>query len=467
MRTSIRSLVPTLVAIALVGCGVGGGTSTVRGHVTDGSGAQPQEARPSGDTFGGSGTVSQASTVKLSRINANGSLELVTTANVNADGSYQLSAPAGEDKLVCQAFSSSGQVVASAIIETTGEAGQTVTATPMDTESSVEAEVMVEMIAQGTSVAEANAIDLRARINSRVAAAVRSTASSGGDAHAKIKVLAEATIAAQRTQIRAYAQAGVTVTQQMLFDAELQAAQHLNASLESGSQASKAYADFLAELDAAIKARGASATQQAQAERSASASFRATLKARLQTSGTVDPVMDAGLRAAASLEAHSSAVAMEAILRAGGASQAVIDSAVSAGATLQQQLSAAATASATAQAFANFRTSVEGSGDVSGSVLGSYLEVNVVTKTSAQAAVTAAVTAAATLDATLSTTFGVALEAAGAVDFNTMANSVVDAYATFDNTVRAQAATLAVFGAKAQPSVDLVIVAQGSMKVGG
>jgi hypothetical protein len=467
----MSTLKPLLTSVSLMvlfaGCGFDG-SSTVKGRVTDRAGVQTQELRRDGDTYGGTGTVSEATTIKLSRIGANGALEVASTATVKAGGQYEISAPAGEKKLICQAFDASGKVVASAIVESTGKANETVVVAPMDTESSVEAEVLVEMVAQGTTVAEANAIDLRARINAHVATEVRSVATAGGEGKAKIKALAEAVIAAQRTQVRSYSQAGVTITQATLFDAQLQAAQQLNTALDSEVKtSSQAYADFFVALDAAAEAAGVHASERAQAESAAGASFRGTIRVRSRTPGASDPVAEAAIRAAASLEARSSAVAVEAILRSGGAAQAVLTSVTTAGTELRQQASASTTASATAQAFADFRTSISGSASVSSSVLGNFLAVDVATQVTAQAAVAASVTAAAALDTATNAALAATLESASSIDFNALSTQVVNAYATYATTVRAQATALAIFGAKAQPTLDVLIVAHGSLRAGG
>src|SRR5207302_11122436 len=83
------------------------------------------------------------------------------------------------------------------------------------------------------------------------------------------------------------------------------------------------------------------------------------------------------------------------------------------------------------------------------------------TKTRAQAAVDVAVNASATLDTTLNTV----VATGGSVDFDAVASAVVTAYDTFATTIGAQATTLATFGAKAQPTIDVLVVVQGSFRL--
>ncbi|HRI53551.1 MAG TPA: hypothetical protein PLW65_25580, partial [Pseudomonadota bacterium] len=307
MKTYLRStklfLFSTLLATAIE-CGGGtSGMATLKGRVSDGAGSQPQSLRILSGSLGGSGSASAVVKVRVSQLNANGTLSVMAEAQVKVDGRYELAVPPGQKRLICEGLDAAGNVMVSAIVETTGSAGQTMTVTPMDTESSVEAAVLTKMAASGVAVAECNAVDLRERINQNVAVAVKAAA----DADAKIKALAEATAAAQRAQVMAYASVGVTTSQSALFDAQLEAAVKLNAALDASAAAAtadKAYADFAADLNAMAKTLDASAKKHARAAACASVAFRATVQARLQAGGTADVVADAALRAAASVEAH-------------------------------------------------------------------------------------------------------------------------------------------------------------------
>lgn len=459
------ALVSALMFGLLTGCG---GNATITGKVSDQPGTQHQGLSSGPDGFGGSGSAAAATKVRASSIGSNGALTTVAEANVSASGTYSLNIPPDQRKLIVQAIDANGNVVSSTIIETSGEPSHSVTAPPMDTETSVEAEVLVEMVTQGTSLAEANAIDLRARINADVAQAVKATAAAGGDAHAKIRGLAEAVIAAQRAQIKALAQAGVQTSQSALFEAQLNAATTLNQKLDNGSATADAYATFFTQLQSAATQVGADAKKQAQAERAAGVSFRATAQVRIQSSSSApDPVADAAIRQEAVLEGHASTAAVDAVLQAGAAASAVQASAVQAETTLKAQLAAATTASASASAFAAYKASISGSASASSSVLGAYLGANAATEVTLQAALTASATAAATLDTALSTAISASVKATGSVDFDGLANAVVNAYAAYDTAVHAQATALAAFGTNVQPALDLVVVTQGSFQLGG
>ena len=467
LRSTKLFLFSTLLATALE-CGGGStsGMATLKGRVSDGAGSQPQTLRIlSGGSLGGSGSASAAVKVRVSAIKADGTLSVMAEAQVKVDGRYEIAVPAGQKRLICESLDASGNVVASAIVESTGSAGQTVTVTPLDTESSVEAAVLTKMAASGVALAECNAIDLRERINLNVAVAVKAAA----DAEAKIKALAEATAAAQRAKVMAYASAGVNTSQSALFDAQLAAALKLNAALDASASvttADKAYADFDADLNAMVKTLDASDKKHARAEACASVAFRATVQARLQAGGTVDVVADAAVRSAAALEARAAATAVEAILAAGSAASTAISAQATADAMLRAQIAAATSANASAMAFATWNTSVTGGGSVSGSVVGNLLGVNLLTATTAQVAVTAIGTAATVLDTALNTVVKTTLTATGAIDLNALAQSIVTAYATFQSTIDATVPALSLaFGAKAQVGVDVMATTSGSFRL--
>jgi hypothetical protein len=454
----VSSVALVVAVYILAGCG--GGTSTVRGKVSDQPGSQQQGLSSSAGEFGGSGTVSATKVVKAAVLGGDGSLQVIAEAEVDASGRYDLTVPSGEHRLILQAVDAQGQVVAQGILEASGNAGEQVTAAPLDTESSVEAAVLVEMVKRGSAEAETNAIDLRARINARVAAEVKAATDSG----AKVRALADAVIAAQKTQVESYEQNGKTISQEALFQAQLQAAAKLNAALDRGDSAEQAYATFHADVAAALKAQGISEKQRAEAETCGSAAFRATVQARLAVGVGADAVAEAAVRQAAAYEAVATTAAVEATLRASGAADATITQATAAAATLRASLAAATTAAASAQAYAAYSAAITGEANVSGSVLGSYLAVNAANQAAVDAAIAASVQAAATLNATLDTTFETALSLTGTVNFSTMASNVVTAYATYKTAVAAQATALAIFGTKASAALDLMLVAEGSYR---
>lgn len=443
----------TLLATA-VHCGGGessGSMSTLKGHVSDGSGSQSQ-------AFGGSGSISSSAKLRVRQLKAGGTLDVVAEGTIQSDGRYSIAVPTGQKRLIVESLDAAGNVVASAIVEASGAAGSTVTVTPMDTESSVEAAVLAQMAANGVSLEDCNAVDLRERINSNVAIAVKAAA----DAQVKIKALAEAIAAAQTAKIKAYAAAGVTTTQSALFDAELAASQKLDIALDavaSGANTDQIYDTFHSELDASLIALDSSIKKHARAESIASVAFRAVVKARL--SG--DAVADASLRAAASSEARISAAAVESIMAAGSAASDSIAAAKAASTTLRTQLKAATSAAASAAAFASWNASLNGGGTVTGSILGVYLSVTGSNATTVQGSITAITNAAAALDASMMATTN-ALKSQSTIDYNVLAQSVLTVYTAFQAAVDTQATVLVAFGAKTQTALDVMAAASGSFR---
>jgi hypothetical protein len=463
MRNALGPIVS--VVLALSGCQqpdecngdaqcTSSASTVMKGRIEEQPGQQTQ-------SFGGSGSIAASTQVQVGTLNADGSLQVVASTAVMADGHYTLmNVPSGKRKLIVQALDAAGNATASVIVQASGNAsGDVVTVAPMNTETSIEAEVFAAMLASGVSIDDANAIDLRARINTPTAVAIKAMADAGADAKAAIKGLALAIAVAQRAQLKAYAQLGVSLTESSLFDLQLAAAVKLDAALDAGTASSQAYVDFLVALDAAVEAKGADAEKRARGESCASAALRATLRARLDVSAHA--VVDAALRSAASLEARTTTLALEAALTAGAASSAVMSAATTAEAKLRADVSAAADFTADAAAYTAFGVALTGNADVMTSVLGQYLGVDVTTKATAQAAVSATASAAATLDASLSA----AVQATGSVDVDAVAQAVVGAYATFTTSVSAQATALASFGAKAEPTVTVLIAVDGSLRL--
>src|SRR5687767_6533768 len=95
-RTGLVMMAAALLA-ACGNPGAGGGGAALEGRVSDDTGTQRQGL--SSDELGGSGSVSSASKVRLSRLKADGTLEQLAEAMVSSGGRYQLDAPVNETRL--------------------------------------------------------------------------------------------------------------------------------------------------------------------------------------------------------------------------------------------------------------------------------------------------------------------------------------------------------------------------------
>ncbi|MCB9744376.1 MAG: hypothetical protein H6741_22000 [Alphaproteobacteria bacterium] len=255
--------------------------------------------------FSGEGSLSSITHVQLMRVGEGGALELMSEAEVDAEGRYSLDAPEGQDRMVLQGVDAAGEVMAWAILEATAEREDgEVTATPLDRESSAEAAVFLEMLAQGHEAHEVNTNDLRARVDAQVAAALYAAAERGEDTRGMISALAEAVAAAQASEEASWAESGADTTQSAAFWIELRAAQALNASLDRGQGAEAAARAYIEAMIEAHAEDGRSDQTQAEAEAMASAALDLVLEARedAESEGD-DAVYEAAVLASAEISA--------------------------------------------------------------------------------------------------------------------------------------------------------------------
>lgn len=454
------ALLGPLVALMLTACG-GEDSVQVKGRVTDTAGQQQQGLGEGAPALGGEGTVAAATKVRASSVGSGGQLSVLAEAGLEANGGYTLKLPPGSERVVLEAVDGSGTVVASALLDATVEGEDTRTAPPMSSESSLEAEVFVRMVRDGASVQSVDTVDLRSRLTVELARSV--VAEADADAEKSVGALAAAVRAAQEAEVKAYAEAGTTTSQEQLFRASLKASATLDAALDAGTRPAKdAYADFHAALRAATPELDEK--EEAAAERAASASFRVTVEGRLSTSRGASTA-DAAVRAAASLEAYAAEAAVEAILRGANAADTTLAKARAAASGLHTNLTTAANADAAAQAWAAYSVSLASSSNVSASVVGTHLGVNATN----QAALQGSIDASARAGATLTTSLGLALglvSVTGAINTAAVAEQVVKSFSTYDAAVRAQAQALSAFGANAAPAVELLLIAEGSFQRG-
>ncbi len=454
MRGSSFLAICAAFTVASCGSDAETGSARVEGRVTDAQGAQTR-------SFGGMGTTTATTAVRASAVLSGGALELLGEAEIESNASYSLELPAEQRGVILQAVDASGEVLAAAILESSGAEGETVFATPIDSESSLEAAVYLEMLAQGAS--HANTVDLRARITSELALAVRIAHDNGEDVSDIVATLATGVRAAQEAEIAMYARAGVNTTQADLLAAELAASTQLSFALHGGASPAAAYDTFFEALVTAATHLGVDAEQQGRAEAVASASFRASIEARI-AADTHAMIREAALLAAASLEARAQEQATLQVLAAGNAASDVQASALTAAAELRGSIGTAVTLAAAADAYARFGGELRGESQVMGSVLGDYLALDLVTAVSAEIAVDASATAAANLDAAIDAAITASLGAGGAIDARALANAIVSAYGAYFDAVAAQAVTFEALSddVHARTAVGVLLVADGS-----
>ncbi|GMU03150.1 hypothetical protein KH5H1_72710 [Corallococcus caeni] len=248
----------------------------VRGRITNGSGPASQELSGAEDAWGGPGTTAATAKVRASVLEVDGQAKVIAEADVDDQGGYSLKLDQSYVRVILEAVGPTGRTRASALLDSTQPApGQDVrTAPPMSTETSLEAEVYVQMVRDGVEPGNVDTVDLRLRLTSRRARAVRLSSDIPG----ALRTLSMAVRAAQQARISAYAAPGsVYFNKAELLSAPRDAASTLDLALDSGTtSAAKAYADFFAARDAALPMH--SALEHQKAERDAGMVFRAIAK---------------------------------------------------------------------------------------------------------------------------------------------------------------------------------------------
>jgi hypothetical protein len=409
--------------------GEGGKTATssaaLSGHVANGSGSDVLD-------FGGPGAVQSTVTVSALTIDASGVTTSVAHVAVSPGGSYTLDVPVHAGPTLVEALDSKGAVVVRAILEDALVAGKTVMVQPMNTQSSVQAAVLLEMTQAGTLLDDVDLVGLRARIDAATAMVVHDDAVTAvGDATADVQALGVAVLAAQMSQQASLDAAVVDAT--AYAAAELAAANALTAALDAadGSPA-QANADFTAALAALDGQFGLDAAAAASAATNASASAESAIAA-VSTSMVL---VDAFDHAQAMVESVAVTAAMVEAFTTATAPAAVMTQLETANTNLLEQVSAATDATTLATAFDMWRTTVRGTAAGTGGLLATVLGGTL----TATAAYTTTVTALMALDAPLQTALGASAAAsedpAGAVDATTLAGLVAQAYATFDAGVQ-------------------------------
>lgn len=312
----------------------------------------------------------EGAVVSAAYVQADGSLQMIgnSQAQTNAQGEYRLevdiSAAANATDRVVIIAESSGET-AKAVVSSRVESGTTVTVEPITFESSAEAEVYQDVVANGNTEMVTKA-DVEFYVGSQAAADIESNADNAARLAAGLAAAAEA-------RATFYAEQGIDYSEdkrQQIAEMKHEAAVRLTSELHAASS--------LQEKQAAINTfMQAVATAEVEAGVEAWAAAEASdLSARILLKESAAFSSDAQ----ADIRQHSyyyMAVALDAAVRAqaqaAGAAQATLDALAEAGATLRAELRAMtnATASAVNQAFTTYNESVQAAVNSDASLSGS------------------------------------------------------------------------------------------------
>lgn len=252
------------LGVLLAACGEGStepsatSSGTVQGRVESSSSVQ-------GDGFAVAGIregAANASRVVVAAVQAGGALDSLAGAAVSTDGSYRVEGvPAGIDRLVVIARSSSGAEVGRTIVHQGARADATVTAGPVDAASTLQAHVYQDMVRSGVPRSSINTVELALSLRTGDAATVAALVASASE----IRTLATAAAARQDAVAAVLSAAGTALDASQRFAAMLPAAEAFASERHAGAPATQAETRLDSAAAARLRARGVSSPTQSQA----------------------------------------------------------------------------------------------------------------------------------------------------------------------------------------------------------
>lgn len=274
----LRAILGTAAAATLLGaCGddatTPGMEASVRGRVEQTSPA-PSTSSPASSPQ--RSIAAAAETVSVVRVEGDGSLSELASADVAADGSFTVDGiPAGRGDLEVVAYAGA-DAVGSVLIQETSRAGETIVAAPINAETTLEARAYSELRASGSAnVEESSELELLIRMNGASAETAASTSS-------EIEATAAAYDAASATLSALYAAEGTSFGASARAHAAATAAIEFAASRDAGMSAAVANDAFIdGALDAFLDA-GVDLEETAVATAAAATTFDAALNGESQ-----------------------------------------------------------------------------------------------------------------------------------------------------------------------------------------
>lgn len=245
-------------------------------------GCRPDEPAPPEDTKeneeNDSVTVKGRSTV-AGRVRAwsgvSGNETAHDTVETDANGNFTVGVPPEIQGLFLEAQNADGAVIYTSIVASSGPAGGTIETAPLDMETSLEAAVYVERLAD--QVGGGDVLDLRLRLDAATAGAVYATA----DDDTRVDALSAGIYAAQSTQELALTATGFDLTDSDWLDARAVAGLDYDARLLDGEDAQVALSMLVEDLIAIGVAEGGGTRALWQAEAQAGVAMRLTSDYRL------------------------------------------------------------------------------------------------------------------------------------------------------------------------------------------
>jgi hypothetical protein len=383
MRRQI--VIGSVLALSLswLGCDPGAATAkntaALEGRLTEESGVSGAtndgDAAPPG--LAGRGTLAAATRVRLVSVENDGSQRFVAEGTLKSNGRYEVSLPPSESgQLMIEAVGGQGEVIGRALVARSPHENQRGKVQPLTSESSLEARVLLELIAQGHA-GDVDVAMLRSRIDERMLITLKSLPAS--ELEVQIKALAAAVWSAQLAQTEGWVRAGIDPKAR--FVSHLDVLWQYDEALDSGEKGeAEIDADFLTQLTGDDLSRaGVAAELLASSEASASATSRRVLAdASFHAQASV---MSAWALSCAKREAVISAATLLASMQAADASQLQLVLAGEANARLIREVGAARDVVAVNLAFDSWRTTLRGAATAESTSMGLMGQLLVVSNT--------------------------------------------------------------------------------------
>lgn len=327
------------------------GTSKVSGRVTTSDGL-PKTLGKNGGVASTQGGGVQGAVVILAQVQADGSLNTVSTQSVttDVDGKFTVETKlSGAKNLVVVA--TQGSTTWKAVVSSTVQAGTTVYAPPVNTEATTEAEIFIRLKAAGkTNVVSQS--DVQLYVNADVAAQIK------GNANAEDQfITCLENEAKTRTQVSSNSYFGITSSQiQTIVDARAQAQASFEAALyaagESQSASETEWNNYQRAMISAYTNAGVKVEAYAKLMGISSKAF-VNSAASMSSSAYIAASKSYYLRLALVLK-----TAAEAKFQEAGASSSQISAVASAGTSLSASIKNSTTFNQMMDAFAQYHSSV-------------------------------------------------------------------------------------------------------------
>lgn len=441
---------------------------TVRGRVVLDEASRafaPERSRTTGSAVG----------VRVIDVGYRGTLTTLGSAKLHEDGRFTVELPAERTHLVVEAFDDEGEVVAAALLEHSGNVGETVACAPLDARGSLEATLFPIMATRAEDAVDVNLADLRGRLSSVIVDALGEKKRAGVEISMDLRRLAEALLAAQEAEIRGYRAAGVELTQAELFALELPASRALSEALlaaedeehenaDAARQAAyEAFHDALADVGEGL---GLSATARARAESSAGLAFRLVIERRLRADESSRELIESALLAAASNEGRAYERATLSLFE-GAREDRFRELANEIANDLRDALARATSRAEASAAFRSFSSRLVGEGTASGSLLESLLAQEDGALPALEAALLESAKATDAFEHALEDLAGRALMVPGDINVRTFAIEITRAFSAHHDALKRAAAGLPSSSTEdAERALALLVLARSAHRLG-